>query len=434
MADIEQFRGYRYRLDKPGDLGDVASPPYDMVDAGMVERLYARSPYNVVRIVQNRPHDSDTTNSDRHHRAAGLFASWIDEGRIVRDEVPSAYVYRQSFAVQEAGGPVTRERTAVVVLVKLVDYADGIVQPHEYTLTGPKKDRLELLEAIRCNTGLIFGLVPDDGELYRAVRSAGGRSAQGTFRDENGVLHELHVNSDRKSFEGLRSLMAGRPILIADGHHRYETALAYARRTGREADGYVMMALVSMADPGLVIRPFHRLVKSNETSAKFRSVGQLSRFFDVTRLGAGSAERIMEFLAAPSESEMLYLDASSRQLYGLSIARGGEAELARHGEGRSALWNSLSVSKINICCVQGLMEQPLDGGVLHEVLDFVNDAGDAYRRVTASDGYVGAFFIRPIDIATVRAIVSAGERMPQKSTNFYPKVYSGLVFHRLADT
>jgi uncharacterized protein (DUF1015 family) len=229
MAEIKPFKGLRYSLRTPRDLGVLVSPPYDMIDDAGVNELYARDPHNVVRLIQNRREPADAGNLDRHKRGAALFASWIADGTIAADATESFYIYRQSFAVDAGSGPVTFSRTGVVVLVKLVDFAEKVVLPHENTLSGPKIDRYEHMQAFHANTEQIFGLVPDDGSLHREIHIAAAGEVLGDFIDANTVRHELLRTDAPATIAEFQRLVADRSILIADGHHRYETALKYSR-------------------------------------------------------------------------------------------------------------------------------------------------------------------------------------------------------------
>jgi uncharacterized protein (DUF1015 family) len=430
MAEIRPFRGYRYHLDNPDDLGRYAAPPYDMVDAAMVDELYRRDPLNTIRVIQNRAEPSDAANRDRHRRAAALLGEWMGNGRIARDQAPAVYVYRHTFTLGTAPA-ITYARTGIIVLVKLVDFAEGVVQPHENTLSGPKIDRYELLEELKVDTGLIFGIVPDDGSLLSAVIGAVQAPAAGRFTDRDGVVHELFPATDPVVIHDIQALMTSRTILIADGHHRYETSLNYHRAVGTPESAYVMMSLVSMADPGLVIRPFHRLVTNHERCASLKSVKDLDAFFTRVDLGPSAATKVHAYLGGEGAWDLLYHDSADRTLWGLKVNAAGRDYLTKNNAGMSEQWNGLNVSIINRLCVEGIMKQKLDGHVLHDVMDYVNDADVAFRKVSGQSGYRGAFFIRPIDIATVKQIVSQNERMPQKSTNFFPKLYSGLVFNSL---
>ncbi len=430
MADIRPFAGYRYALSKAEDLGRFVAPPYDMIETAAITRLYDKDPVNVVRVIQNRKEPFDTENRDRHHRAAAFLNEWIAAGVLVRDTRPSLYVYRHEFTVNQGGGRSEYCRTAVVAMVKLEDYDTGAVLPHEYTLFGPKIDRYELLSATRTQSELIFGLVPDDGTLHRIISSFAQGEPAGSFESEGGVRHSLFCCPDPAVIDAVTRTVAGKKVLIADGHHRYETALTFFRDTGNPAHAYVTMALVSMADPGLVIRPFHRLIRNSPGELSGPLHAAVAPFFDVVDRGPAAMGEVDRFLRS-SSTNMLLLDAADKRLYSLTLNAAGEAYLAGNPHGMSRQWNRLDVSKINSIVVNKLLSLPLDGTVLHDLLGYVNDPGEAFAAVMRPDNsFRGALFIRPVDIATVNDIVSGGERMPQKSTNFFPKFFSGLVFCR----
>jgi uncharacterized protein (DUF1015 family) len=435
MAHIQPFKGLHYRLDKPEDFGRFVAPPYDMLDETMVDGLYAKDPLNVVRIIQNKKQSSDASNIDRHKRAAALLATWMGNGTLVRDERPSVYIYKQRFDGLATGGSVTHTRTGIIALVKLVDYEEGIVFPHEYTLTGPKIDRYELLQATKSHSELIFGIVPDkDRRLLSTISSAKPAACLGRFSDNDGVCHTLYHNDDPSFFNSLSSALSDKTVLIADGHHRYETALKFFHDTNNPKYGHVLMSLVSTADPGLVIRAFHRMLKKYPGAEAIDVCRELRAYFDLIDLGPAGIEPINRFLGSPAgeSHEMLYMDALSGHLFGLKLSGAGEKFLAGQRHGMSDLWNHLDVSKINSIVVNKIMGLPLDGKILHDVIDYVNNTSVAFKKaVSEAPSYHGVFFIRPVDIGTVNSIVSGKERMPQKSTNFFPKCYSGLVFNTM---
>jgi uncharacterized protein (DUF1015 family) len=439
MAQIKPFAGLCFNYDKPEDLGRFVAPPYDMLDDAMIEELYRKDPHNVVRIIQNKPEASDRTNADRHHRAAALFREWIENGAIVRDDASSLYFYQQRFSVREGGLPVSRTRTGVIALVKPIDYEAGVVYPHEYTLTDPKVDRYELLSALRAHAELIFGIVQDpDGTLFSAIQSAMPPVCRGSFVDANEVRHSLFHTGDQGFVQSLSKSLENRTILIADGHHRYETALQFYRDTKKAQHEYVLMNLVSMADPGLTIRAFHRVLRKYPGTEAVDVLGGLAAYFDCAPMGKASREAIDRFLGADLEDgpRMLYLDSKTGNLFGLTFNSNGERFLTDHSRGMSAQWNHLDVSKINSIVVGGILQLPLDGKILHHVMDYVNDPSLAFRKASAQEApstLHGAFFIRPVDIQTINSIVVGRERMPQKSTNFFPKCYSGLVFNLMED-
>ncbi len=433
MAEVKAFKGYRYALTKPEDLGLYTAPPYDMIDDSKVEQLYSKDPHNTVRIIQNRREETDSGNRDRHVRAAQFLDEWTKRGVLVRDDEDSVYIYQQKFTFDAGGKQVTRERTGVCLLVKLVDFEEQVVFPHEYTLSGPKQDRYELMDTTRSNTGQIFGLATDDnGELFSVIKEMKETlSPEGVFTDENEVTHTLFRCTDSEQISRLISLMGSRTILIADGHHRYETALRFCRDHQNPAFSHVMMTLVSMADPGLVIRPFHRLVRRTEQGNQVDMKAELAKYFDTTPLGKASTGRVNEVLADDPSVEIVYWDCATGELVGLRLNEGGERFLSRTLPERSDSWKHLDVSKINAIIINKILDLPLDGHVLHDIVNYVNDVKAGERLLLKEGGYYGGFFIRPVSISVVNETVKGGERMPQKSTNFFPKLYAGLVINRM---
>ncbi|MFP4164413.1 MAG: DUF1015 domain-containing protein [Chitinispirillaceae bacterium] len=433
MAEVKAFRGFRYSLASPEDLGAYTAPPYDMIDDAKIEQLYSKNPHNTVRIIQNRPEKSDSSNRDRHARAAQFLDEWIKRGVLVQDDKDSVYIYQQKFTIDMGGKQVTHERTGVCVLVKLVDFEEQVVFPHEYTLSGPKADRYELMEATHSNPGQIFGLATDEsGDLFSLIKEMKGNlDPEGTFTDENGVVHTLFRCTDDDQIGRFTSLMGSRTILIADGHHRYETALNFYKDSGNPAFSHVMMTLVSTADPGLVIRPFHRLVRRTEQGNQVDMKAELARFFDLTSLGKVSSERVNQVLADDKIQEIVYWDCASGELTGLKLNEEGERFLSETLPERSAEWKHLDVSKINAIVINKILGLPLDGHVLHDVVNYVNDVNAGKERLSAEGQFYGGFFIRPVSISVINETVKGGERMPQKSTNFFPKLYAGLVINRM---
>lgn len=430
MADIRPFKGHRYKLGNPQDLGRFTAPPYDMLSDSMIDDLYKKDAKNCVRITQNKREESDTCNKDRHVRASKNFNAWCQEQVLVQDSVPSVYLYEQEFEIPVGNEIKKYTRTGVTCQIKLVDFSEGVVLPHEYTLSGPKQDRYDLLDASRVNTGQIFGLISDDGDVYRLIKEMKNEASfEGSFSDVNGVVHNLYKFDDPSKISSFVQSMKERTILIADGHHRYETALNFYKNEKNEEYAYTMMTLVSMADPGLVIRPFHRLIKKTENLVNIKA--GLSEFFDFEDLGNADSSTIASFVGDPASEGMLFLDSSDNRLYKVKLSSGGEKFLSGNGVEMSDGWKHLDVSMINAIVIGKILGLPLDGKVLHDQIEYINDPVSGYERLQDKDTFYGGFFIRPLSIKTIHNIVAEGERMPQKSTNFFPKLYSGLVFNKL---
>jgi uncharacterized protein (DUF1015 family) len=433
MADVLPFCAYRYSINKSEDLFRFVSPPYDMIDDQDILKLYKRDPANVVRIIQNKKEPQDKKNSDRHKRAAKLLDNWIDLGILKKDDVPSFYIYKHEFKIKQGNEEFNFIRTSVICLVKLEDYEKKIIFPHEYTLTGPKIDRYELLSETKTHSELIFGLVPDDsGEFYKKIISCINEPDLGKFTSDDGVTHYLSKISDKSVIQNITNILKEKNILIADGHHRYETALSYYKDMQDSRFSYILMALVSMADPGLKIRAFHRLLNNKIGSLNINFHDDLKKFFNVVEIGFSSFDLVASFLQSNKKSDILFLDSKEKKLYELSLNSNGEKYLKDNSNGKSDLWNKLNVSVINSIIINNILSLPLDPKTLHEIIDYINDAQKVFNlAIKNPQNYPCAFFLHPIDISTVNSIVYNGERMPQKSTNFFPKFYSGLVFYRM---
>lgn len=431
MAEVKPFKGYRYKIAKPQDLAKVIAPPYDMIDNTMVDALYDKDPFNAVRLIQNRPEPQDSSNKDRHIRAAGIFKKWVKEGVLVQDQKPSVYVYEQTFNSPVGKEMKTFVRTGVIALVKLVDFEEKVVLPHEYTLSGPKIDRFELLDASQVDMGLVFGLVSDNGDAYSSIKSLVNDNPAGVAVDENGVEHRLYHCSDESLINRFVKSVKDSTILIADGHHRYETALNYYKEKKAEGYSHVMMALVSMVDPGLVIRSFHRLIRKTDRNLVMKK--ELGRFFEMVDYGKVTIDKVYDFMSGKLNAGMLYVNSDDQTATGLFLSEEGELFLEKTMPERSLNWKHLSVSEINVIIINTILNLPLDGKVLHDVVDYVNDPVAGLEKLKDSNEFHGGFFILPVSTTTIEDVVDGGERMPQKSTNFFPKFFSGLVFNRLSD-
>lgn len=408
---IRPFRGYRFGIDRERDLSKVVAPPYDQISPETQERLLALSPWNIVRASVPK----DSAGDDKYRRAREVLDDWIAGGVWARETRPAIYPYHQTYRVGDAA--VTRR--GFIALGEVTAYGQGIVLPHERTHRGPKEDRLRLLEATGADTGLLFMLVSDpEGVVLEATRPAGEPVAEA--RDLKGEWHRLWRITDEAAIARVQGLMAPRPVIIADGHHRYETAVEYARRRSEAADK--LMAFFALEAPGLTIFPNHRLVRDVAGFAFDRFLEGARRCFDV----------------APLADPMGFAPSNRR----LGVVAGREARvLALRDDAVGALpwppdtsraWRALAVSILHA----GLLEPLL--GITEEKLeakahvDYTADRTEAVALAGAGR-YQAAFLIAPTTPAELQAVVRGGELLPQKSTHFYPKLLDGLVFHRLGD-
>ena len=435
MAHIEPFRAFRYDLAKVA-LADAATQPYDKITASMQDRYYGASPYNLVRIILGKRQADDGPSNNPYTRAANFFREWRQQEILRQDPRPSLYRYIQRFsapltATQEA---LQFERHGFIALGKVEDYSAGIVFRHEQTLAKPKADRLDLLRATRGHFGQIFMLYSDpSAEIDHALASSDSPVAE--MRDEYGVLHQVWRVSDTGAIDLVRNKMRDKKLIIADGHHRYETALTYRneRRAEKEAAEtppayeFAMMTFVNMENPGLLILPTHRVVHglADFSADAFRE--RAGRFFTVDEADPSvSPARATAMLREAGHTGTALLAATKERTFLLS--RGKPA--SDIFKGVSVRQQSLDVVQLHKCLLEevlGISEQAIRDQVN---VTYVRDAGEALSSVRTGQANV-AFLMNAAKIHQVRDIAFNGEVLPQKSTDFYPKLLSGLAIYAL---
>jgi uncharacterized protein (DUF1015 family) len=413
MAEIQPFRAFRYDLGRVGSLADVIAPPYDVIDDRLRQELAARHPNNVVHI------DLPTGGEDRYARAGRVWKDWIRSGILQQDSARSLYVYEQEFVHE--GRSYTRQ--ALLARVRLEPFG-AMIRPHEETFDGPKLDRLRLMEATAANLSPVFGLYDDaDGEVRDELTRAIGRQPPVTAVDHLGVTGRVWPVADQAVIARVTGLLGPRPLLIADGHHRYETALRYRDETaGCDDAGLTLMALVSSHDPGLLVLPTHRLVRRSRIDADAVAAALTPHFdvapqpsvaaaWDEVEIGVGQGGLAFGF------PDGRWLVARPRDL---SVMESLAAD-------RSPDWRGLSVSVLHRL-VLGRLLRPDSGPPL--ACDYVHRLDEVEAGL--GDGQTAfAALVPTVDVADVRRIADRGEKMPQKSTYFFPKLQTGFVFNPL---
>jgi uncharacterized protein (DUF1015 family) len=403
---IRAFRGYRYGIGRFSDVSPVVAPPYDQISPEMQRQLHEMDPHNIVRL---------TLPLESHARAKEVLDRWLADGVWAREEWPAIYAYHQTYTV--GGTPITR--MGFVALGETTPYAQGEVLPHERTHAGPKRDRLALLEATGADIGLIFMLVGDpDGSLVRLITPGGTPTAEA--RDLEGERHALWRITDDATIAQATRHLADRPVIIADGHHRYETAVDYATRNPAAREK--LMAFFPLEGPGLTILPNHRLVDHVPNFSFDRFLTAATRWFEATPLD--------DPLAFRPENRALAVVSEARAA--VLRLRDDAVDRIAWPPNTSAAWRALAVSILH----EGLLRPLLDitdaklDAKTH--VDYTADPAEAIAL--ARDGKCqAAFLIAPTTPAELQAVVRGGELMPQKSTHFYPKLLDGLVFHRIGE-
>jgi uncharacterized protein (DUF1015 family) len=429
MPDVSPFRAVRYDVARVGTLSDVVAPPYDVIDTGLQDRLYESSPYNVVRLELNRDETGDSGVEARYQRASRSLKDWLREGILRQDDHPALYVYHQSF---EVDGKI-HTRKGFLARVRLEPIGQGKIYPHEQTLAGPKADRLALYHATGFNLSPVFGLYPDATEEVHRKLEAGLRDRTPLVAtDHLGVENRLWLVTDQETHTVVSGLMAAKPVFIADGHHRYETALKYrdeiaasGQSTGHDDPSqFCLMMLVGMSDPGLLILPTHRLVSGFPGLTADELKVKLEPQFAVQDSGTGEAgcRAAWDAIDQNAEQDLLGFGTVADGRWLLARLRSDSA-MDRLAPKQSADWRSLGVSVLHVLVLKELLG---DRGTA--ACRYVHSLGEVLAD-TAAHGCDLACLVPPAEMNHVESIASKLETMPPKSTYFYPKLLTGLVLN-----
>lgn len=439
MAEILPFRALHYNSDKVGGLARVVTQPYDKITPEMQARYYELSPYNLARIIRGRELPDDTPRENVYTRAAGYFRRWIEEGALASEREPALYPYAQEYAVPGRNAE-RRERRGFIAVLKLEDYSAGVVHRHEETLSGPKADRLELLKATRAHFGQIFLLYSDPaGEIESALFAGGRETPWECVTDEYATQHSVWRVADSGTISRVVEAMREKKLVIADGHHRYETALAYRnfRRAENAEDAraeYVMATFVRKETEGLTILPTHRVVHN---LAAFDWPGFLEtarRYFEIESVAVtgkaedwarGAAERLA---AAGRRRPTLaaFAGVGRLALLGLRDDLGLGRELADLAPGLHRV-DVVLLHRLLLDRVLGIDAEAVRG---ERNLAYVREFEEAVARVESGAAQL-AFLMNPTPIAAVWENALESRPLPQKSTDFYPKLLSGLTLYWL---
>jgi uncharacterized protein (DUF1015 family) len=439
MADIIPFRALRYDPQQVS-VAQAVTQPYDKITPAMQERYYAASPYNLVRIILGRKDAADTPANNAYTRAAADFQAWRSRGVLRQDSAPSFYVYSQRFTApgETGGGNNDHERRGLIALGRVEDYSARVVFRHEQTLAKPKADRLDLLRATRAHFGQIFMLYEDSGEIDAALAAAVDAAPAAELTDEYQVVNRLWQVSDPALIASIQKLMRDKKLIIADGHHRYETALNY-RNERRAADAsagtnapheFLMMTFVNMNSPGLVVLPTHRVVRELPAFSADDFQRASREFFTVEEIDpALDAARAAAILREKGKSGAALLAATANRAFLLSNLRVAGAAASRLA-GLSARQQALDVVQLHKCLLEGVLQLSEESIREQRNLSYVRDADEALGQVRGGKADI-AFLMNPCRVQQVRDVAFAGEVMPQKSTDFYPKLLSGLAIYAL---
>ena len=433
MAEIHPFRGVHYNPQLVKDLAEVICPPYDIISPQLQQELYQRHPHNFVRLEHNRELPQDTTQDNKYTRSAAVLERWLQEKVMVADEKPTVYLHDHYFRHNKR----EYRRRGIITGVRLQEWADNVIRPHEGTLAEHTTDRLSLLWVCQANTSPIMALFEDkEGDVAELLDKIAKTPPLLSSSESDGERHDLWAINEPEALRKIGDSLSSRPFYIADGHHRYESALSYQRErrgcsespTGKEAFNFVMMELVDFADPGLVILPAHRLVRGMSKAALAELAARLNSFFEVEELPIGKDDiwgQIDGLLSGgePGEVRLVLLGLSEGNLLRLRLRDfNGAGRMMPH-------FHSELYKRLDVDIVDGVIpREPGESG--QSVISYSYDGQEAVGRVLSQE-YQLAFLLSPVRAEVVKAIADAGDKMSRKATYFYPKAPAGLVLHRL---
>ena len=424
MADVRPFRGLRYNQPMAGDLSNIVSPPFDTISPQFQSSLHQRSPYNVVRMELGESFPTDTPKDNRYTRTAALFDKWRHEGVLVREEAASYYLVRHSFLFRGR----ERARTELMAVVRLEPYENRVVLPHEYSRDADKRDRFALMEACHANISPIMCLYRDQARALEGIfMGAMDSPPLLDFTDAGDQGYQMWRIGDPATAGRIRAILDSKPIYIADGHHRYETALTYretrvgggAESPGDQASNFVMMGLIDVDDPGLLVLPYHRVLGGLSADDLRRVREGLAALFDGTPVSVDVGGLLQEVEERGREVPVVgLLDPEGDGLQLLGLRQGIDP----------GQWGLLGGSEAWI--LEQHVLRPVLGDSLEQCVSYAHE-GDEAAELVGSGRYQMGFFLKPFPLDLFQAVVNSGQRLPPKSTFFYPKLATGLAINPL---
>lgn len=427
MAEIKGYKGLRFNCEKAGKIEELVCPPYDIISDQQREEYIKTNPHNIIRLELPK-------GDDKYNKAAEILEDWLEKGILVKEDKPAIYIYEEEFTAYG-------ERKAIkgiICRVKLEEFSKGIILPHEFTLSKAKEDRLSLMKATNCNFSQIYSLYMDGGKnTLGKIDSLSKSEPDIQLQDNDNVTHRMWIIKDEKAIADICSDFTDRKLYIADGHHRYETALNYRnylREQGLAKEGdacdYQMMMLVDMEHPGLVVFPTHRLVRNLDSFNAERVIDGCKEYFDVTEHSDINTieSTLMELYNQGKKAYAFYCGGSSYKLLVLKDTNIIKKLLPN----ASTATQQLDVTILHTLILEKIFGIDAENMAKQINLTYTKIFDEAISSVQQGNSQC-AFILNPTRVSEIREVASNGEKMPQKSTYFYPKMITGLVMNQLED-
>jgi uncharacterized protein (DUF1015 family) len=435
--EVKPFKAFRFDEEVVGDVGKCTAPPYDVISPDQQARLYQKSEYNIIRITKGKTTDSDNASNNQYTRAADYLNSWIKTGVLKQDATDTIYGYVQDFVLSGT----QRQRFSFIALARLEEFGKT-VRPHEETFEEAKIDRLNLKRATAAKLGLVFMLYEDPQEVAeKIIERAARQEPLIDFVDDRDARHRLFAITDEAQTNAFSEVMSDKSCIIADGHHRYETGLSYYKETANPAAAWQMMAFVNSRQKGLIVLATHRLVGNLENFNARKLVDGLEQSFEISKFPfdspPGKADARQKLFAKmrtehDSDRNAFGIYTGDNAFYAAVLKDKNAMDTA--APNMSSLWKSLDVCVLHKLILERLLgvgERKLTSGNNVEYVEDIDNAVDeSIVRVDEGEKQA-AFFMNPVKMQQLRMVTDAGEKMPRKSTYFYPKIHTGLTINKL---
>lgn len=437
--EIRPFKAFRFNSAVVGDVGECIAPPFDVISPSQQQRLYQRSRYNIVRITKGKTTPSDDDRNNQYTRAAEYFNRWIEEGALKQDSTEAVYAYVQDFELAGA----TFQRLNFIALAKLEDFGPpGCVRPHEQILNEPLIDRLKLKKATEARFGLVFMLYEDQQKIAeKIIEKVAVRAPLIDFVNDDDVRHRVYAINSKRDIDAIATMMSDKTCIIADGHHRYTTGLYYCKESNNPAARYQMLAFANTCQDGLKVLATHRLVGNLEDFDIEQLIASLKENFEVTEMPFGSntakaraRQKMLTMMKTEHDNnETAFGIYAGENRFYLAILKNKQAMDLAAPE-KSTAWRTLDTAVLQKLVLEKLLGIDQEKLAKGENVEYVKDTpeaiDDAIGQAQSRQKQV-IFFMNPVKMQQLKMVTDVGERMPPKSTYFYPKMYTGLTIQKL---
>ena len=442
MANIIPFKGLRHNINKIDDLSIITTPPYDVISSEAQENFYDKNKYNIIRLELGKDFNDDNKSNNKYTRAASYLDKWIEDEILTQEVLPAIYIYDQEFSTPE--GEV-KTRRGMVALIKLAEFSEGIILPHEYTLSKAKIDRFNLMQTTNSNISQIFSLYNDNNEVIPILNKYTSiKTPEIDYTNSEGIGEKLWVLTDEEIILQIQKAFSNKQLFIADGHHRYETALNFrnkivsqnTKHTGNELYNYVMMTLVDMNDPGLLVFPTHRVLNNLDSFDSKNFLEWASENFHIEKVlnnpvkdktyVSNKIKTSLEKMLSINKS-FVYYDGHENAYYILTLK--DIYSLEKILPFKAPAYRNLDVAILHSLILEQYFNINAENMTQQTNLSYTRNIEEALEWVE-SGTYQCAFFLNPTLISQIKEVSLANEKMPQKSTYFYPKLTTGLVINK----